>query len=547
MPSSSPAQVLEQIPAASATASVPGPAGTGSAPLSSAPTWTGGFAGIVLAAAGRTAGMDAPARLLAAGDRRQTLLAWAAARIAPGERLSREALQIRLGEDVAAIDRAISSQLDAVLHHAAFQKVESAWRGLRWLVDEAAEADAGSDRPGRIEIRALPVTKRELLRDREHAVEFDRSALWRKVYEEEFGTAGGTPFGLLLADYAFGPGGDDINLLTGLAEVATAAFCPLLANPSPQLLGIESCAEINGFLDIPRFQAGPGFVKWRALRQRPESRFVGLPLPGVLGRLPYDGWVRPGATPSGAEESWAERGFPYREAADGPGRGRRLWIGAIWPLAGVIIREFAASGWFADIRGGSRGFDGGGVVRNLVVEGFAGFAAGDAMRGPAEVEIMEDVQGPLEAAGLVPLCSGNADGRAVFLSNMSLHKPETFDRPIATANARISAMLQYVLCVSRFAHYLKVMARDKVGGFTEPAELERYLNDWVNRYVTPDDRAAAEVRAKFPLRAAQVEVREEAGTAGAFKMVMWLQPHFQLEQVDATLKLVSTVVRSEAK
>ena len=492
-------------------------------------------------------GQTAVASLLSATDRRQTLLCWAALRVGAGEKLSRGELQVRLGDDIGAIDAALGRQLDAVLHHASFQKLESAWRGLRWLVEEAADADGTSDRQGRIQIRVLPVTKRELLRDREHAVEFDRSALWRKVYEEEFGTAGGTPFGLLLADYAFGNGVDDVNLLTGLAEVATAAFCPLLANPAPDLLGIDSHADINAFLDVERYQTGPAFVKWRALRQRPESRFVGLPLPGVLGRLPYDGWVRPGAVASGSEGSWADRGFPYRETVDGPGRGARLWIGGIWPLAAVILREFAASGWFADIRGGSRGFDGGGVVRNLPVDGFDGFAAGDAVRGPAEVEIMEDVQAQLENVGLVPLCSGAADGRAVFLSNMSLHKPETFDRPIATANARISAMLQYVLCVSRFAHYLKVMARDKVGGFTEPAELERYLNDWVNRYVTPDDQASAEVRAKLPLRAAHVEVREEAGTAGAFKMIMWLQPHFQLEQLDATLKLVSTVVRSETK
>jgi len=500
--------------------------------------------GLLVAA---SSGQAAAASLLSAADLRQTLLTWAALRVGPGERLSRGDLQVRLGEDIGAIDAALGRQLDAVLHHASFQKLESAWRGLRWLVDEAADADGSSDRQGRIQVRVMPATKRELLRDREHAVEFDRSVLWRKVYEEEFGTAGGTPFGLLLADFSFGNGVDDVNLLTGLAEVATAAFCPLLANPSPGLLGIDSHADINAFLDIERYQAGPAFVKWRALRQRPESRFVGLPLPGVLGRLPYDGWVRPGAAASGSEESWAERGFPYHETADGPGRGSRLWIGGIWPLASVILREFSVSGWFADIRGGSRGFDGGGVVRHLPVDGFDGFAAGDAVRGPAEVEIMEDVQSQLESVGLVPLCSGAADGRAVFLSNMSLHKPETFDRPVATANARISAMLQYVLCVSRFAHYLKVMARDKVGGFAEPAELERYLNDWVNRYVTPDDQASAEVRAKLPLRAAHVEVREEAGAAGAFKMVMWLQPHFQLEQLESTLKLVSTVVRSETK
>ncbi|NDC53836.1 MAG: type VI secretion system contractile sheath large subunit [Planctomycetia bacterium] len=485
--------------------------------------------------------------LLTAADAGATLRAWAAVRVASGERLTRSTLLARLGEDISAIDDAVGRQVDAVLHHPAFQRLESSWRGLRWLVDEAAEADAASDRAGRIEVRVLPVSKRELQRDREHAVEFDRSTLWRKVYEEEFGTAGGRPFGLLVGDYSFTHSPDDVNLLTGLSEVAAAAFCPLLANPAPDLLGIDSHAMLNAFDDLEKYQGGPSFVKWRALRERPESRFIGLPAPGVLGRLPYDGWIRPGATPSGGEETWSARGFPYRESVDGPGRGDRLWIGAVWPLASVIIREFGTSGWFADIRGGSRGVDGGGVVRNLPREGFDGFAAGDAVRGPVEVEVTDTAQGQLEEAGLIPLCCGGPDGQAVFLSNMSLHKPERFDRPTATANARISAMLQYVLCVSRFAHYVKVLARDKVGGFAEPAELEQFLNDWLNRYVTPDDQASAEVRAKLPLRAARVEVREEPGTAGGYKLVMWLQPHFQLDQLDATLKLVSTVVRTIGK
>ena len=483
--------------------------------------------------------------IVGARDLGETLTAWAASRVAAGEQLTRGQLANRLAADVAAIDAALGRQIDAVLHHPSFQRLESAWRGLRWLVDEAVESDGLAESQGKIEIRVLPVTKRELLRDREHAVEFDRSAIWRKVYEEEFGTAGGTPFGLLLGDFRFGNKPDDMNLLTGLAEVATAAFCPLIVNPSPELLGVESHAAVNELLDLERFQAGPSFVKWRSLRERPESRFVGLPMPGVLGRLPYDGWTRPGAMPSGREATWADRGFPYRENVDGPGRGERLWIGGIWPLAAVVIREFAASGWFADIRGGSRGVDGGGAVRNLPREGFTGFMAGQATRGPVEVALTDEAQRQLEAVGLIPLCTGQAEGQPVFLSNMSLHKPEVFDRGIATANARISAMLQYVLCVSRFAHYLKVMARDKVGGFVEPAELERELNDWVNRYVTPDDQASAEVRAKLPLRSARVEVRPDPGSAGSYKMIMWLQPHFQLDQLDAALKLVSTVSRGD--
>lgn len=483
--------------------------------------------------------------LLAAVDLRETLLAWSARRVAAGERLSRDELGIRLGEDIAALDEALGRQVDAVLHHPSFQKIESAWRGLRWLVEEAAAADTLTDRQGRIQIRVLPVTKRELQRDREHAVEFDRSAIWRKIYEEEFGTAGGTPFGLLLGDFTFGHLSDDVNLLTGLSEIATAAFCPLLVNPSADLLGIESFGGVNDVLDLDQFQAGPAFVKWRGLRQRPESRFLGLPLPGVLGRPPYDGWVRPGEAESAREATWSTRGFPYRESVDGPGKGSRLMIGGIWPFASVVMREFATSGWFADIRGGSRGVDGGGVVRNLPTEGFSGFTAADAMRGPAEVEFTDDSQRQLENLGFVPLCSGGPSGEAVYLSNMSLHKPEVFDRPIANANARISAMLQYVLCVSRFAHYLKVLAREKVGGFAEAAELEQSLNDWVNRYVTPDDQASAEVRAKLPLRSARVQVREEPGSAGGYKLIMWLQPHFQLEQLDASLRLVSTVVRGE--
>ena len=304
---------------------------------------------------------------------------------------------------------------------------------------------------------------------------------------------------------------------------------------------------MNTFVDLKTYQSGPDFVKWRALRHREESRFLGLPLPNVLGRLPYDGWIGQPKAEASFEKSWATRGFRYREEVDGPGTGNRLWISAIWPLAAVALREFGRTGWFADIRGGSRGKDGGGVVEGLPVEGFDGFTLAAAARGPTEVLVTDSAQGQLDEAGLIPLCGTGPDGRAVFHSNASLHEPEKFDSPIATANARISAMLQYMLCVSRFAHYLKVLARDRVGSFAEAIDLEKFLNEWINNYVTPDDRASAEVRARLPLRAASVEVREEPGTAGAYRVIMRLQPHFQLDQIDATLKLVTTVHRSEQR
>jgi type VI secretion system ImpC/EvpB family protein len=500
-----------------------------------------------LAVASDGAAASPAGSLLDATSPAETLRAWAAARVAAGERLSRTELATRLGEDIAALDEVLSRQTDAILHHPRFQSLESSWRGLAWLVNQAAAADASEDDSGRVEVRVLNVSKRELARDRSSAMEFDRSVIWRKVYEEEFGTAGGTPFGLLLADYQFGNHPDDVNLLTGLTEVASASFSPLLTTPSPALMGIDSYAQLNTFVDLKTYQSGPDFVKWRALRSREESRFLGLPLPNVLGRLPYDGWIGQPEAEASVERSWEKRGFRYREQVDGPGTGNRLWISAIWPLAAVVLREFGRTGWFADIRGGSRGSEGGGLVDGLPVEGFDGFTLEAAARGPTEVLVTESTQAQLDEAGLIPLCGTGPDGRAVFHSNASLHEPEKFDTPIANANARISVMLQYMLCVSRFAHYLKVLARDRVGSFAEATDLEKFLNEWINQYVTPDDQASAEVRARLPLRAASVEVREEPGTAGAYRVIMRLQPHFQLDQIDASLKLVTTVHRSEQR
>jgi type VI secretion system ImpC/EvpB family protein len=501
------------------------------------------------------AGLGAPrvgressaADVLAAASGAETLHAWAAIRLPPGMRISRADLQTRLGEDVAAIDAALGRQVDAILHAPKFQAIESSWRGLQWLVGQALQANDDGDGPARVEVRVLSVTKRELARDQGSAVEFDRSQLWRKVYEEEFGTAGGTPFGLLVTDHEFSHHPDDVSLLAGLSEVAMAAFAPLLASPKAELLGLDSLTQLEMLPPLEVSQRSPDYVKWQALRERDESRFIGMPLPRVLGRRPYDGWINRPEAEATFESSWERRGFRYHEQVDRADGSGRLWMSAVWPMAGVVIREFGRSGWFADIRGGSRGLAIGGVVDGLPVDQFVGLDGGSVVRGPTEVFVTDEVHEELDWAGFVPLRSTGPDGRAVFHSNASLHRAKRYDSPVATANARISSMLQYVLCVSRIAHYLKLIARDKLGSFTEAPEFQRFLSDWVNQYVTPDDQASAETRAKMPLRAAQVEVRDEPGTAGAYRVVMRLQPHFQLDRLDATLRLVSTVRRAETR
>ena len=499
-----------------------------------------------VATAGRTGG-DPAARLLVAATLAEALTAWAAVRVAPGERITRRELADRLGADIADLDTALGRQLDAILHHPRLQQLEASWRSLAWLVERADAAAETAGGKARVQVRVLQASKRDLARDRAGAVEFDRTALWRKVYEDEFGTAGGTPYGLLVADYQFGRHPDDIDLLTGLGEVAAASFAPLVAAPQPDLLGVDSLRDLEAGPALDTLHAGADYVKWRGLRGREEARFLGLVLPRVLARLPYDGWIGTADAPAQPEQSWARRGFRYREEVDGPDGGRRLWTSAAWAFAGVVIAEFGRSGWFADIRGGSRGVDGGGLVSGLPVETFGASEPFACRRGPTDTAITEGTERRLAAAGFVPLCAAGSDGRAVFHSNQSLHRVARHDRPEAAANARISAMLQYMLCVSRFAHYLKVMARDKVGSVTDAGELEHFLNEWVHDYVTPDDRASAETRARLPLRAAKVEVQDEPGTAGNYRVIMHLQPHFQLDELAASVRLTTAVKRTSPR
>ncbi len=468
---------------------------------------------------------DGPAAVLR-GRSSWELLGWWLGRRGPdGEPPPRRAIVSRLSRDIARIDALITRQVNAILHHPAFQKLEASWRGLHYLVEQAADAD-------NLKIRVLQLTWRDLVKDQERALEFDQSQLFRKVYSDEFGSPGGEPFGLLLGDYEVRhrPGPDhptnDVGALAGAAGVAAAAFAPLIVAADPALFELDGFSELERPLNLAQTFGQLDHLKWQALRQRDDARFVGVVLPRVLMRLPYGEYLaRPG-------------GFRFRERVGRPDRGDYLWGTAVYAFGAVVVQAFADSGWFAEIRGVKPGVRGQGLVAGLPAPSFATDAEGVAPKGSTDVRINEYREKELTELGFIPLCHCPDTELSAFFSNMSLQRPAVYDRSAATVNARMSAMLQYVLCVSRFAHYLKVMTRDRVGSILDAAGCENDLNRWLLNYTTGSG-VDEEMRAKYPLREAQVQVKEIPGKPGALQCVMHLAPHAQLDQVVASVRLAT--------
>jgi type VI secretion system ImpC/EvpB family protein len=418
----------------------------------------------------------------------------------------------------------LSNQVNAILHHPRFQRLEASWRGLQFLVERLPEGE-------NIKVRILDVSWRELARDQERALEFDQSQLFRKVYEEEFGHPGGEPFTVLLGDYevrnrpdAEQPH-DDIGALTKVAAVAAAAFAPFVAGIHPSFLELERFADLERPLDLSKTFEQPDYLKWRAFRQSEDARFVGLTAPRVLMRLPY------------ADDGRRDDGFRFSEEVDDADCGGYLWGTAVYAFGSVLIRAFAESRWFAAIRGVRRGEEGDGLVTGLPVTSFVTDRAGVAPRPPTDATITDAQEKELGELGFLPLCYCQDTELAAFYGTPSTQKPQAYDRPVATANARLSSMLQYILCTSRFAHYLKVMSRDKLGTFSDPASCEDYLQRWLSRYTMGNDSGGPEVKARYPLREARVQVREQPDKPGTFVCVAHLQPHFQLDQLTAALRL----------
>ena len=429
--------------------------------------------------------------------------------------LSRDA-EATIGKRIADIDRLISLQLNEVLHNPAFQKLEATWRGIKHLMDES---ETGSN----LKIKLMNVSKKELLRDLQRAPEFDQSSFFKKVYEEEFGVYGGSPFAALVGDYEFGRGAEDVELLEKISQVASAAHAPFLSAASPSLLNLEEFGQITGIRDVSKVFDSTEYAKWKGFRSSDDSRYVALTMPHVLMREPY-----------GKDTRQIEE-FAFEEGVDGKDHSKYLWGNAAYSLAARLTQSFAKYGWCAAIRG----VEGGGLVEGMAFHNFRTDEGDLALKCPTEVSITDRREKELADQGLVPLVHCKGTDYAAFFSVQTVNKPKVYDKPEANANARLSAQLPYMLAMARFAHYLKAMMRDKLGSAMSRSQAEQYLNQWIANYVIMDDDAPQAVKAQRPLREARIEVTEVAGKPGALRAVAFMRPHFQLDELTVSLRLVA--------
>jgi len=424
--------------------------------------------------------------------------------------------EVMINSRIAQLDALISNQLNEVMHAEPFQKLEGSWRGLNYFVQQTETSSS-------LKIKLFNVSKADLLKDFERATEFDQSALFKKIYEEEYGTLGGNPFGALIGDYEFGRHPQDVALLEKMSGVAATSHAPFIAAATPAMFNFESFTELAGPRDLEKIFDNEAYLKWNMFRKSDDARYVGLCLPHVLMRLPYGKDTVP------IEE------FDYEENVDGRDHSKYLWGNAAYAFAARLTDAFARYEWCAAIRG----VEGGGLVEGLPAHTFITDDGDVATKCPTEIAITDRRENELAKLGFVPLCYYKGTDTAVFMGTQSAQKPQLYLDDDANANSRLSAQLQYILACSRFAHFLKTMMRDKVGSFMSRDQCEAFLNRWITHYVLLDDMAPQEMKAKFPLRDARVEVSEIPGKPGAYTAVAFLRPHFQLEELAVSLRLVA--------
>ena len=425
-------------------------------------------------------------------------------------------LEATISARIADIDRLLTAQLNAIMHAPEFQKLEGSWRGLHYLVMQ-------SETSVMLKLRVLNISKKELGKDLEKAAEFDQSALFKKVYEEEYGTFGGAPYGALVGDYEFGRNPQDIGLLEKISNVAAAAHAPFLAAADPGLMGLESFTDLPNPRDLAKKFETPDYIKWKSFRESEDSRYVGLALPRVLIRLPYGPDTVPIET------------FNFKEDVDGTDHSKYLWSNAAYAMATRLTDSFAKYGWCATIRG----VEGGGKVEGLPTHTFNTDEGEIAMKCPTEIAITDRREKELSDLGFMPLVHCKGTDYAAFFGAQSCQKSKKYDTDAANANARLSTQLQYMFAMSRFAHYLKAIMRDKIGSFMTRKECEVYLNRWISNYVVSSEDAGMELKAKHPLKEARVEVAEIPGKPGCYRAVCFLKPHFQLDELTISLRLVA--------
>jgi type VI secretion system protein ImpC len=417
---------------------------------------------------------------------------------------------------IAQIDHLISIQLSEILHHPDFQKLEGSWRGLKYMLSQSETGEG-------LKIKVLNVSKKELLKDLQRAPEFDQSALFKKVYEEEFGIFGGAPFGALVGDFTIGKGPEDIEFIERVSQVAASAHAPFLTGTDPSLFNLDSFTQLDAPRDLAKIFDTTEYAKWKSFRASEDSRYVGLCLPRTLARLPY------------GKNTVPVEAFSYEENVDGTDHSKYAWSNAAYSLGAKLTQAYSLYGWCAAIRG----VEGGGLVDGLPVHNFYTDEGDVAMKCPTEAPITDRREKELADLGFIPLVHCKGTDYAAFFSVQSCQKPKIYDKDAANANARLSAQLPYILACSRFAHYLKAMMRDKIGSFMSRKDCEAWLNNWIMNYVTPDDTATPSTKAAKPLREARIDVSEIPGKPGAYRAVAFLRPHFQLDELSTSLRLVA--------
>ncbi len=426
---------------------------------------------------------------------------------------------------IAAIDRKLSAQLNAIMHDPKFLKLEGSWRGLHYLVQNS---ETGTS----LKLRVLNVSKRELGRDLSKAVEFDQSQMFKKIYENEFGTPGGEPYGALIGDYEWTSHPDDIETLRLMSNIAAGAFAPFISAAGAGMFGFNDWTELSKPRDLAKIFETAEYAKWRSFRDSEDARFVNLVMPRVIARVPYGKATKP------IDE------FEYQEAPyDETGAPRALshhdycWSNAAYVMAGRLTDAFAKYGFCTAIRGA----EGGGKVENLPTHTFTSDDGDSDIKCPTEIGITDRREWELSNQGFLPLCHYKNTDYAVFFGGQTVQKPKKYDRPEATSNAAISARLPYMMASSRFAHYLKVMARDKIGSFMEASNVEGWLNRWIQNYVNTNENAGQDMKARFPLREARVEVKEIPGKPGSYNAVAYLRPWLQMEELTTSMRMVARI------
>jgi len=419
---------------------------------------------------------------------------------------------------IAELDKKLSEQVNKIIHHEDFRALEGSWRGLYHLVSNTETDET-------LKIRVLNISKKELgsTIKKFKGTAWDQSPLFKKLYEEEYGTPGGQPYGALIGDYYFDHSPPDVEILNGMAQCAAAAHAPFITAPAPKLLGMETWQELSNPRDLTKIFQTPEYAPWRSLRDSDDSRYLGLAMPRFLSRIPYGSRTNP------------LDDFAFEEDTEGADHNKYVWSNAAYAMGTNITRSFKMYGWCANIRG----TESGGMVEGLPCHTFPTDDGGVDMKCPTEIAITDRREAEMAKNGFMPLSHYKNTDYAVFMGAQSLQKPTTYDDPDATANANLAARLPYLFATCRFAHYLKCMVRDKIGSFKERADMEAWLNKWIKQYVTENPSATEEQKSRYPLAAAEVKVEEVEGNPGYYTSKFFLRPHFQLEGLTVSLRLVT--------